>query len=107
VWAVTYNPMAGTVSGKTGDDAGEPLSARRFLTRLHSAHGYPGEVGVRWWWAVIVDALAFVMVFWALSGILMWWQVKATRRWGLLVVLLSAAAATWLAMGMHAMLTAR
>ena len=106
-WTVTFNPMTGAVAGKSNDDPAEPLSARRFLTRLHLAHGYPGETNVKWAWAVIVDAMAFVMVFWGLSGILMWWQVKATRRWGLLVVLLSAAAATWLALGMHDMMAAR
>ena len=107
VWTVTFSPMTGAVSGKTTDDAGEPLSARRFLTRLHLAHGYGGEVNAKWAWAVVVDAMAFVMLFWALSGILMWWQVRAARWWGLLVVLLSAAAATWLAVGMRDMLTAR
>lgn len=107
VWTVTYNPQTGAVGGKSTDDPVEPLSARRFLTRLHVAHGYPSETGVRWAWAVIVDAMAFVMVFWGLSGILMWWQVKATRRFGVLVVLLSAAAATWLAVGMHGVMVAR
>lgn len=107
VWTVAYNPQTGAVSGKSGDEAGEPLSARRFLTRLHLAHGYPSETGVRWAWAVVVDAMAFVMVFWGLSGILMWWQVKATRKFGVVVVLLSAAAATWLAVGMHGVIAAR
>ena len=107
VWTVTFNPMTGAVAGKTTDDAGEPLSARRFLTRLHLAHGYGSEVNAKWAWAVVVDVMAFVMLFWAVSGILMWWQVKAARGWGVLVLLLSAATATWLAVGMHGMLAAR
>jgi hypothetical protein len=107
VWTVTHNPQTGAVSGKGGDDPGEPLSARRFLLRLHTAHGYPGAVNAKWAWCAVVDAMAFVMVFWGLSGLLMWWQVKATRRWGAVVVVLSAAAAAWLAVGMHDLLTGR
>lgn len=37
---------------------------------------------VRWWWAVVVDLTAGVMVFWAASGIFLWWQVRAARRAG-------------------------
>jgi hypothetical protein len=45
--------------------------------------------------------MSFVMVFWGVSGIFMWWQLKATRSWGFLVLLLSIAAATALGFGMH------
>jgi hypothetical protein len=83
------------------------MSTRRFLTRLHLAHGYPGEQNARWFWAVVVDAMAFVMVFWGVSGIFMWWQIKATRKFGFLVLVLSVAAATALGLGMHEALTTR
>ena len=105
-WKAMYNPMTGAVSG-TPADAGTPpdLSARRFLLRLHTAHGYPGEANARWWWAVVVDGMAFVMVFWAVSGFFMWWQIKATRRLGVVALAASAVAATWLAVSMYALLT--
>ena len=107
VWRVTANAQTGAVSGRPADEAtGEPLSARRFLTRLHMTHGYPGEVGARWAWALVVDVMAAVLVFWALSGILMWWQIKATRWVGLVVVAASAAAATWGGVGMREIFTA-
>lgn len=57
---------------------------------LHLAHGFPGSQNAKWFWAVVVDAMSFVMVFWGVSGLFMWWQIKATRRWGFLVLLLSA-----------------
>ncbi len=107
-WAVTYNAQTGTVAGKPADSDPAPseLSARRFLTRLHLAHGYPTEMSAKWVWAVIVDVMAFVMVFWAVSGLVMWWQVKATRWVGLVVVVLSGTAATLVGIGMHELLSA-
>ncbi|MBX9624230.1 MAG: PepSY domain-containing protein [Gemmataceae bacterium] len=109
VWRATYNPLTGAVGGKPdGESPAEGMSARNFLLRLHTAHGYPGEPSdARWAWAVVVDAMAFVMVFWAVSGLVMWWQIKATRRAGLVVLVLSAAVAVWVGVSMHEMMAAR
>jgi hypothetical protein len=102
-WKVVANTLTGSLSGSVVEDTREPsdLSIRRYLLRLHVAHGYPTSGGVRWWWAIIVDAMAFIMVFWAVSGLLMWWQLKATRKLGVVMLLLSAGAAVWLALGMY------
>ena len=95
--------MTGSVEGTPNEDVTPPeLGVRKFLLRLHTAHGYPGETNGRWWWAVIVDATAIVLVFWGLSGLLMWWQLKSTRVWGLIVLVLSAASATALGLAMYA-----
>jgi len=105
-WTATYNPMTGAVGGT--DPVAKPeteLGWRRFLTRLHLAHGYPGDANARWYWAVIVDAMAFVMVFWGLTGLIMWWQIKATRRAGAVVLTLSAVAAVSLGFAMHSAMT--
>ena len=102
LWRVAYNAQTGIVSGRSPDEAAsEPISTRRFLTRLHSASGYPNEGNARWAWALAVDATAIIMIFWALTGLVMWWQIPATRWLGLLVLLASAAAATWVGIGMH------
>lgn len=108
-WRVTYNPMTGTVAGASADAVPPPddLSTRRFLTRLHLAHGYPGGPNAKWFWAVVVDAMALVMVFWGASGLFMWWQLKAARAPGFVVLLFSAAAATALGFGMHDVLAPR
>lgn len=105
---VTYNAQTGAVGGRPADDtAVEPtLSPRRFLTRMHLQHGYPGEVSVRWVWAVVVDIMAGVMVFWWLSGVLMWWQIKATRWLGFAVLVVSATTAVAVGFGMHEFLSA-
>jgi hypothetical protein len=107
-WNVTFNSQTGGVSGKSAADMkpAEELSTRRFLTRLHTAHGYPSEQNAKWAWAVIVDVMAFVMVFWGVSGLFMWWQIKAVRKVGVVVLAASLVAATALGMGMHEILAA-
>lgn len=105
-WTATYNPLTGAVSGTPADAKPETeLGWRRFLLRLHLSHGYPGEPNGRWFWALVVDAMAFTMCFWGLSGLVMWWQIKATRKAGLVILLLSAATATALGFAMHAAMT--
>lgn len=102
VWQVTYNARDGSVSGRpAGSDEPEPPTVRRFLTRLHTASGYPYQGGPRRGWALVVDATAVVMLFWAASGLVMWWQVRSARRWGAGVLLLSAAVAAYLAVEMY------
>jgi hypothetical protein len=101
-WTVTFNALTGSVTGQREIVAPPPMSVRRFLLRLHTAHGYPGEVGVPWVWAAIVDVTAAVLVFWCASGLVMWWQIRVTRLPGLLVLVLSGSAAAWTALGMWA-----
>jgi hypothetical protein len=105
VWTATYNPITTTVSGTAGPERSE-MSARTFLLRLHLSRGYPGEVTTKWFWAVGVDAIALILCFWGVSGLFMWWQIKATRKAGLVVLALSAVAATALGIGMYAVLSA-
>lgn len=104
-WIANYNPVSGSVSGRPIDVPGESLSIRRFLTRMHLAHGYTYSFGSRWAWAVFVDLMAFVMLFWGGSGLLMWWQIKMTRRWGLMTVAASVVAAVLLTLGMWQVLS--
>ncbi len=105
-WQATYSPLTGAVSGKPAESVTPPdLSGRQFLLRLHAAHGYPGAMDARWAWAVVVDAMAAVLLFWATSGLLMWWQVKAARRSGAVAVVGGLAAAGVLTAAMYGLLT--
>ncbi|MBK9385303.1 MAG: PepSY domain-containing protein [Planctomycetes bacterium] len=61
-------------------------SLRSFLLRLHTAHGYPAELGARTAWALLVDLMAAALVLWVASGLLMWWQMKLLRRAGLVAL---------------------
>ncbi len=40
-------------------------------------------------------------MFWGFSGLLMWWQIKRTRRLGMIVLVLSLVVAIWVGVGMH------
>lgn len=100
-WTATYNATTGSVSGAPPEATTGP-NWRQFVLRLHTAHGYPGETNARWAWAVVVDVMAVVLVFWGLSGLVMWWQVKSTRIAGAVTLVLSAIAATTLGVMMYA-----
>jgi len=100
-WRFRYDPQTGRVRGKPAE-APPDKTAIRFLKELHFTAGYPAQHGTsRWFWAVAVDATVLSMFFWALSGILMWWQIKAVRWSGIAVLLSSATLATILMLGMH------
>ena len=103
IWTATYNATAGSLNGTLGEPKKKPEpSTRGFLTRLHATHGYPGEANAGWFWAVVVDVMAFALCFWGCTGLLMWWQIKAARRTGAVVLLMSAIAAVALGWGMYA-----
>ncbi len=101
-WTASYNPMTGIISGTpAGTKPETELTWRRFLLRLHTAHGYPDDTNAKWFWAVIVDVMAFVMCFWGFTGLLMWWQIQSTRTPGILVFIFSAVIATAIGIAMH------
>jgi hypothetical protein len=55
-----------------------------FLERMHRRRGYEQPHVRDDVWALSVDGVIAAMVFWALSGLWMWWEMRATRAWGLL-----------------------
>jgi len=106
IWKAVFNPVSGAVSGKPADAPSETeLSLRRFLLRLHVTHGYPSSIGAKWLWAIVVDLMAFTMVFWGVSGLFMWWQIKATRGSGAIILAISAVVSVALGYAMHVALT--
>ena len=54
-----------------------------FLERFHRRRGYATGYALDTVWAVSVDLFIVAMVFWVLSGLWMWWEMKVTRRFGL------------------------
>lgn len=49
------------------------------LERFHRRRGYETGYALDTVWAVSVDVVIVALVFWALSGLWLWWEMKATR----------------------------
>ncbi len=90
-WHVRYEPDGGVVSGVELLEPPAGIGLRDFLTELHLAHEYPTNVRARWWWGLVVDAMFVAMVFWGVSGVLMWVQIKSVRWKGLAFLAASTA----------------
>lgn len=58
-------------------------TAAIFLTRLHTRTGYGQSNSAAHGWAFTVDATVIAMVFWILSGLWMWWEIKPARVGGI------------------------
>jgi hypothetical protein len=54
-----------------------------FLNRFHRRRGYQPPYAADRLMAIVVDAVVVAMVFWGLTGLWMWWEMRATRGWGL------------------------
>lgn len=61
----------------------QPARTHAMLERFHRRRGYATGYTLDTIWAVSVDLVIAAMVFWALSGLWMWWEMKVTRRYGL------------------------
>lgn len=59
------------------------LETSGFLNRFHRRRGYQQPYAADIAMAVSVDLVIVAMVFWALSGLWMWWEMRVTRLWGL------------------------
>ena len=81
------------------------IEPKRLMERMHLTHTYTPTHDARWFWAFVVDAMFVSMVFWAISGLLMWWQVKRTRLWGVGVLALSVLTSVVITYGIHDSLT--
>lgn len=60
----------------------QAFSAPVFVNRAHFRHGYAQPFLASKIWAVVVDLAVVGMLFWVLSGLWMWWEIKPTRLTG-------------------------
>ncbi|MFN5290660.1 MAG: hypothetical protein ACK5E4_11300 [Planctomycetia bacterium] len=101
-WQAQFNALTGSLQGRLLSEV-QPaeLGWRRFLLRLHTMHGFNGGMGPRWFWSTLVDVVSLAMLFWACSGVWMWWQVRSTRWPGVTLLAAGFSIAIWLAAGLH------
>jgi hypothetical protein len=78
---ITYWPADGRLVVEAA-----PFRLRRFLTGLHTLHGFGGAFPAATAWAVLVDMVSAAMIAWALSGLYLWWETRRARLWGGLTV---------------------
>lgn len=78
---VTYVLKDGHVD-ITKFDGSPGMSARGFFLKLHTSHGQTPSWTARMIWSLFVDTMAFAMVAWGVTGLLMWWQIKRVRLIG-------------------------
>jgi hypothetical protein len=75
---ITYNPTDKHVLVERVE-----FRNSQFLNRFHHRRGfqqpYVADRAMAW----SVDAIVVALVFWAISGLWMWWEMRATRLWGL------------------------
>jgi len=89
-WQASYSEAQGTLSGERLQASDTPtMSFRQFLLRMHLTHVYPSELNIRWVYCVVVDVMSLTMLFWGVSGVIMWLQLKRTRVLGALFLLLA------------------
>jgi hypothetical protein len=74
---ITFDPSAHKISV-----AREEFRALTFLERMHRRRGYSQPYVSDDAWGLTVDVAVVAMVFWSLSGIWLWWELKSTRYWG-------------------------
>jgi hypothetical protein len=75
---IVYTPAAARVTVEKA-----AFRTTTFLNRFHHRRTYQQPFAADRLMAASIDLVVVAMVFWALSGIWMWWEMKATRTWGL------------------------
>ncbi len=73
---ITFDPAKGKIKIEH-----EEFRMQNFLERMHRRRGY-NEYAIQNSWGFSVDFAVVTMVFWSLSGLWLWWEIKATQRWG-------------------------
>lgn len=74
---ITYDPATHKVSIQK-----EEFRALTFLDRMHRRRGFQHPYAVEDSWAFSVDLTVTTMIFWSVSGLWLWWELRPTRLWG-------------------------
>lgn len=78
---ITYTPATGALLVEK-----QVFRPNAWLERMHRRRGLLHPFAADTIWSGTVDLVIAAMLFWGLSGIWLWWEMKATRGWGVLAV---------------------
>ena len=104
-WRITYDVGTRAFRADPLERRLGSISVRNLLTSLHTTHGFPPEMRSHSFWALAVDCMGGGLIVWAVSGILMWWQMPKVRLWGGVTLTLSLVMAGGLGYAMYAVFT--
>lgn len=76
---LTYDPAAKKVVIER-----QVFESAAFLERMHRRRGYQHDTLLEDLWAFSVDLFILTVIFWAASGLWLWWEMKLTRKVGAL-----------------------
>jgi hypothetical protein len=79
---ITYHPASGKVTIER-----QEFQTSAFLERMHRRRGFQQAYALDYTWGGLVDLFIVTTIFWALSGLWLWWELKVTRVTGLLFAL--------------------
>ena len=74
---ITFDPASGNLSIDR-----QEFRTPVFLEEMHRRRGYRAGLILENAWAVSVDLVIIAMVFRVASGLWMWWELRAARKWG-------------------------
>lgn len=87
-WNLSYATRDGELTGRRADRFPN-LGVTQILGDMHKTHHFTLDLGATWFWALFEDLLGTAMVLWAVTGLVMWWQMKRTRIAGALSLLVA------------------
>ncbi|MBO6933480.1 MAG: hypothetical protein JJ863_00845 [Deltaproteobacteria bacterium] len=99
-WNVTYHLGSGQLDGRPTDESPD-LSLHDLLGAMHKTHHFPPRLGPTTFWALFADLTGIVLVIWALTGLLMWVQIKKARVVGTVVVSVGLLVSAWTMLATH------
>lgn len=76
---ITFDQKTGRIAVQR-----EKFRGSTFLERMHRRRGFQQPYAVDDAWGFSVDLAMLTMVVWALSGLWLWWELRATRLGGAL-----------------------
>lgn len=79
---ITFDAAVGRVTIES-----ETFQTQSFLERIHRRRGYESGANRENAWALGVDLAMSALLFWALSGLWLWWGIRTTRGAGAMALL--------------------